>query len=75
MKTTSAPREIHVRARLLSCGLALALTACATSVSVQDSTDEDAARVYFIRQRAEPTAWNLRVSMDGKEVASLSSNS
>ena len=64
-----------MRASLLSIGFALALAGCATSVSVPDSTDENAARIYVIRQRAEPTAWNLGVSIDGKEVASLSNNS
>jgi hypothetical protein len=36
---------------------------------------ENAAAVYFIRQRAEPTAWNLWIYVDGDKAASLSNDS
>ncbi len=66
-------RRLNISTSLLPCAL---LVGCA-SVSYRPlpKPGENAAAVYFIRQRAEPTAWNLWIYLDGEKAASLSNDS
>jgi len=51
------------------------LSACAMTASLPlNPPSETEAVVYLIRERAEPTAWNLGVYLDGTQVASLANN-
>jgi len=63
------------RFRLLAI-IAILLSACSTTATLPlNSPSETEAVVYLIRERAEPTAWNLGVYLDGAQVASLANNS
>ena len=51
------------------------MTGCATTIYAPNIENENAAQVYFIRQRAEPLVWNLFVNLDDNKVVSLSNKS
>jgi hypothetical protein len=56
--------------------LMLINAACSTSTYMPlNPLNAKQARVYVIRDYAEPTAWNLWVDVDGKRAASLSNRS
>lgn len=62
--------------RLLLALAVACLSACASSsYRPINSNNPTQAAVYIIRQRAEPTAWNLWVYLDKEKVASLSNKS
>jgi|GEM_PF-5328180 len=52
------------------------MSGCATTAYAPNAAEvADAATVYFIRERAEPTAWNLWIYVDEAKLASLADNS
>ena len=52
------------------------LQGCTSTIYVSSNEpNETQALVYFIRQRAEPTMWNLWIYADNNKVASISNNS
>ena len=54
----------------------MTLCACATTVNEQTKFSSVAtSQLVFIRKCAEPTAWNLRVKIDGKQLASIANDS
>ncbi|WP_375773178.1 DUF2846 domain-containing protein [Archangium gephyra] len=62
-----------MRIILLLCVL---VSGCATSTYFkQNPPNEKEALVYFIRKRAEPTAWQIYVFVDGQQAASLANAS
>jgi hypothetical protein len=54
--------------------LALA-SGCATTTYAPAPNADSGPSVVFIRQHAEPTAWNVAVLVDGTKAASISNNS
>ena len=54
--------------------LALA-SGCATTTYAPVPKDESGTSAVFIRQHAEPTAWNVAVLIDGTKAASISNSS
>jgi hypothetical protein len=64
---------LEMRTIFLLCFL---VSGCATSTYFkQNPPNEKEALVYFIREYAEPTAWNLDILVDGQQAASLSNKS
>lgn len=56
--------------------LCLLGSACASTTSMPlNAPSANETTVYFIRQHAEPSAWNLNVSIDGTKVASVANRS
>lgn len=56
--------------------LTLVLTGCASqSYSPIGTPDPSKAIVHVVRERAEPTAWNMYVDVDGQRVGSLADSS
>lgn len=72
-----------MESRLIIFSLVLVLSGCATTTYAPSSpltTDTSlsgasATSAVFIRERAEPTAWNVAVIIDDKRMASISNRS
>jgi hypothetical protein len=65
-----------MKAIVLSFVATIALTGCVSSTYVTRRDPDPAdAKVYLIRQSAQPYAWNLYVFLDRQKVASISNHS
>lgn len=66
------PRMLVLTIALLS---STVVPGCATTTYAPAPKGESGTAAVFIRQNAEPTAWNLSVLIDGTKAASISNGS